>query len=85
MSTKTGQPVKHRSVDLTYLSDPSCGDWVTRGSQIPKRSANEGEEELFCGMRKMLSFPFLCNSGHYSAGAAKPIKRHDSVEIQLIM
>lgn len=45
----------------------------------------ETEEELFCGMSKMLSFPFLCDSGHYSVGAAKPIKRHDSVEIQLIM
>lgn len=36
-------------------------------------------------MKKMLSFPFLCDGGHYSVGAGKPIKRHDSVEIQLIM
>lgn len=38
-----------------------------------------------CFVKKMLSFPFLCDGGHYSVGAGKPIKRHDSVEIQLIM
>jgi len=47
--------------------------------RLSLRTASETEEELFSGTYKMLSFPFLCNSGHYSAGTGEPIKRHDSV------